>query len=189
MLFSQKNLKTLEYDKIIRMLADHAPTEGSRARALSLMPTNDYDIIALRQQKTDDAKRLINAKGFPSFSASEGVVPSAERAYKGATLSPSELLDIASLFRSAASMLDYINTDKPFSTSLDEIFNRIMPNKSLESKISRSILSPEMIADEASPTLAEIRRKIRYQRKTLGFFGKNIRRKGYDYRNGIERGN
>lgn len=161
MLFSQKNLKTLEYDKIIAMLAECAPTEGSRARALSLMPTNDYDVITMRQQKTDDAKRLINAKGYPSFSASEGVVPSAERAYKGATLSPSELLDIASLFRSAASMLDYINTDKPFSTSLDEIFNRIMPNKALESKITRSILSPEMIADEASPALAEIRRKIR----------------------------
>ena len=64
MLFSQKNLKTLEYDKIIAMLAECAPTEGSRARALSLMPTNDYDVITMRQQKTDDAKRLINAPFF-----------------------------------------------------------------------------------------------------------------------------
>ncbi len=161
MLFSQKTLKTLEYDKIIAMLAECAPTEGSRSRALSLAPTNDYDTIISRQTKTEDAKRLINAKGYPSFSAPESVVPSAERAYKGATLSPSELLEIASLFRSAASMIDYISTDKPFSTSLDEIFNRIIPNKALENRISKSILSPEIIADEASPALAEIRRKIR----------------------------
>ena len=161
MLFTQKTLKTLEFDKIIAMLADCAQTEGSRSRALALVPSGDFDTVNKRQEKTEDAKRLINAKGYPSFSAPESVVSAAERAYKGATLSPAELLDIASLLRSASAMIDYISTDKPFSTSLDEIFTRIIPNKQLESKISRSILSPELIADEASPALAEIRRKIR----------------------------
>jgi DNA mismatch repair protein MutS2 len=151
MLFSQKNLKTLEYDKIIAMLAECAPTEGSRRRALSLSPTNDFDVINSRQEKTEDAKRLINAKGYPVFSSPESVVPASERAYKGAVLSPAELLDIASLFHSARMMLDYINTDKPFSTSLDEIFNRIIPNREHETKITRSILSPEPDRQATSP--------------------------------------
>ncbi len=161
MLFTQKTLATLEYDKIIAMLAECAPTDGSRKRALTLSPTNDFDIINSRQEKTEDAKRLINAKGYPHFSSPESVIPAGERAYKGASLSPQELLDIASMFYSASMLLDYINTDKPFSTSLDEIFNRIIPNKALETKIKRSIISPELIADEASPELADIRRKIR----------------------------
>ena len=162
MLFSAKALVTLEFDKIINMLADCAATDGAKARARALSPTDDYDLIIKRQERTDDAKRLINAKGYPSFSASERVVSSAERAYKGAVLSPSELLEIASILRSARMMLDYINTDKPFETGLDSVFSRLLTNRPLEDRITKSILSEDMIADEASPALAEIRRKIRF---------------------------
>ncbi len=161
MLFTEKSLTTLEFDKIIDMLVECASTSGAKSRARSLTPTSDYDVVVERQTKTDDAKRLINAKGYPSFSAEESVVSSAERAYKGAILSPSELMNIASMLRSARMMLDYISADKPFETSLDAIFNRLMPNRTLEEKISRSIISEDLIADEASPALADIRRKIR----------------------------
>ena len=161
MLFTEKSLSTLEYDKIIDMLVECASTGGAKARARTLLPSDDFDVVVERQTKTDDAKRLINAKGYPSFSAEESVVPAAERAYKGAILSPRELLDIASMLRSSRMMLDYISTDKPFETSLDAIFTRIMPNRTLEEKISRSIISEDLIADEASPALADIRRKIR----------------------------
>ena len=161
MLFTSKTLTTLEFDKIITMLVDCASTEGAKARAQTLVPTNDYETVNERQKRTEDAKRLINAKGYPSFSAEERVVSASERAYKGAVLSPAELLEIASLLRSSRMVLDYINTDKLFDTSLDHIFTRLMPNRSLEEKITRSILSEDMIADEASFELAEIRRKIR----------------------------
>lgn len=161
MLFTSKTLTTLEFDKIISMLVECASTEGAKSRAKSLVPSNDYDLIVDRQRRTDDAKRLINSKGYPSFSADERVVSSADRAYKGSILSPTELLEIASLLRSARLVLDYINTDKLFDTSLDNIFSRLIANRTLEDKITRSILSEDMIADEASPELAEIRRKIR----------------------------
>ncbi len=161
MLFTEKSLTTLEYDKIIDMLVECASTGGAKARARTLTPTDDFDTVVERQTKTDDAKRLINSKGYPSFSAEESVVAAADRAYKGAILSPRELLDIAAMLRSARMMLDYICTDKPFETSLDIIFNRLMSNRPLEEKITRSIISEDLIADEASPTLADIRRKIR----------------------------
>ena len=161
MIFTGKTLTTLEYDKIIEMLADCTATEGAKARARSLMPVDDYDFVADRQRKTDDAKRLINAKGYPSFSAPDSVLSSSDRAYKGGILSPRELLDIASLLRSSRAMLDYIETDKPFETSLDPIFRRIITNRPLEDKITKSIISEDLIADEASPELADIRRKIR----------------------------
>ena len=161
MLFSEKTQKILEFDKIKRRLSDLCATEGAKARALTLLPSSDYETVVIRQRKTADAKSLVNAKGFPSFFAPETVTASVDRAYKGATLSPKELLEISSLLRSARGLLDYINTDKPFETSLDEIFRRMLPNRALEDKISRSIISEEIIADEASVELAEIRRKIR----------------------------
>ena len=161
MLFTAKTLSTLEYDKIIDMLIDCASTEGAKARAASLVPTDDFETVVLRQKRTDDAKRLINAKGYPAFSAQDRVVPAAERAYKGAILSPQELLEIASLLRSARAVIDYSSADRTFDTSLDEIFARLMPYRELENNITRSIISEDMIADEASPALADIRRKVR----------------------------
>ena len=161
MLFTQKTLATLEYDKIINMLADLAATDGAKARARALTPSDDYETVLLRQMRTDDAKRLVGAKGYPAFSAPECVVSAAERAYKGAVLSPRELLDIASLLFSARALVDYIGEDKLFDTSLDEIFARIMTNRPLEDKIKKAIISEDLIADEASPALLEIRRKIR----------------------------
>ena len=161
MQYTGKALTALEYNKIIEMLASMASTEGAAAKARALSPTDDYETVLLRQRRTDDAKRLINAKGYPSFSAPESTVSSAERAYKGAVLSPRELLDIASLLYSARNLQDYIKTDKLFDTSLDELFDRILVSRTLEDKIKRAILSEDMIADEASPELAEIRRKIR----------------------------
>lgn len=161
MLFTQKTLKTLEFDKIISQLAELASTEGARKMAFALTPTSDYDTVILRQTKTFDAKRLINSKGYPHFYADESVPAAAERAYKGAILSGRELLNVASLLRSARMCLDYISTDKLFETSLDEIFSRLITNRELEEKITRAILSEDMIADEASPALADIRRKIR----------------------------
>ena len=161
MAFSDKALITLEFDKIKEMLAADCSTEGAKAMAMALMPSTDFDTVKTRLAHTSDAKRLINAKGYPSFSAPESTVPAAERAYKGAVISQRELLEVASLLYSARVTLDYIHTDKPFTTSLDEIFERLIPARDLEERIKRSILSEDMIADEASPALADIRRKIR----------------------------
>jgi DNA mismatch repair protein MutS2 len=44
---------------------------------------------------------------------------------------------------------------------LDEMFERLLPNRQLEDRIARSIISEELIADEASSALADVRRKIR----------------------------
>ena len=97
MAFSDKALLTLEFDKIKEMLAAGCSTDGAKAMAMALMPSTDYDTVKTRLAHTSDAKRLINAKGYPSFSAPESTVPAAERAYKGAVLSPRELLEVASL--------------------------------------------------------------------------------------------
>lgn len=162
MLFTQKTLSTLEYDKIIEMLVELAATSGAKARARTLLPTEDPLAVRKRQSETTDARRLIGIKGYPAFSADELVIPALDRAEKGATLSTGELLRISSLLHSARGLLDYLQTDRLFDTVLDEIFGRIQANRFLESAIDRAILAEDMIADEASPALADIRRKIRH---------------------------
>ncbi len=163
MQYNDKNLLTLEFDKIRELLASCATTEGAKETAMTLVPSVRCDIeeIARRLEKTTDARRLIDFKGHPSFGSVKNVEEACERAEKGATLSTRELLDVGNVLRTSRSLLDYIRTNKPFETCLDEIFERLFVFRPVEDKIYRSIISEEMIADEASPALAEIRRKIR----------------------------
>ncbi len=161
MSFSEKTIHSLEFDKICEMLATYAPTDGSKTMARMLMPSEDIDTVLSRQRRTTDAKRLCDAKGMPSFGGVRDVSESCERADKGAILTPGELLAIAAVLRTSRSLIDYCHGNHLFDTVLDEIFDRLMPNRTLEEKIARSIISEELIADEASDTLANIRRQIR----------------------------
>ncbi len=157
----KRALKTLEYDKILAMLAERAPTEGAKERALALLPENDPDRILRRQRETTEAKAMQAIKGMPSFGMIKDVRDAADRAAKGAVLSPRELLDIANVLRTSRSLLEYSRTDRRGTTSLDEMFERLITDKKLEERILTAIVSEDMIADEASPALSDIRRKMR----------------------------
>ena len=157
----EKTLTTLEFDKIRTILASLCPTRGSAEKALELIPDTHKEIIIKKQTATTDARRLLEAKGMPPFGTVTDIESACDRATKGAVLTPRELIDTALLLHSARQLLEYIRSNKTFDTSLDAIFERLMPNKMLEDRILRSIISEESVSDEASSALADIRRKIR----------------------------
>ncbi len=158
---NSKALYTLEFNKILEQLAELAETEGAAELALRLTPSSDIEKVRKMQQRTTDAKTLIGMKGAPSFGRVKDIRPTIERAEKDAILSLRELLDCAAVLRTARGLVDYVKGERTPETTLAEIFERLQPNRHLEEKISRSILAEDFVADEASPELGEIRRKIR----------------------------
>ncbi len=158
---NSKALKTLEFDKIASMLAELCQTDASKAKALRLEPYSDVTAASRALQQTTEAKKLSGIKGMPSFGNIVDVREIAERAEKSAILTPRELLDVAKVLRVSRGLLDYIRGERDFRTSVEDIFERLMPNRELEEKITRAIIAEDMIADEASPALADIRRKMR----------------------------
>ncbi len=158
---NQKAIYILEFDKIREMLADSAHTEGAKELAMRLQPSSDIVKVQKMQQRTTDAKKLVGIKGQPSFGNIKDIRPSVERAEKDAMLSMRELLDCAAVLRCARTLTDYRQGERTPETSLDEIFDRLLPNRLLEEKITRSIVAEDFMADEASPELSDIRRKIR----------------------------
>ena len=161
MSFSEKTIRTLEFDKICAMLEEHAETEGAKIMARNLRPSEDTYTVLRRLRRTTDARKLADAKGAPSFGRIRDISAACERAEKGAILSPRELLDCAGVLRTARVLQDYHTGNHPFDTVLDEIFDRLIPDRRLEDRITRAIPAEDMVADEASPLLADIRRKIR----------------------------
>ena len=161
MSFSTKTVTALEFDKIRAMLAACAPTEGAGDLALCLLPATDEETVRARLARTTDAKRLVDVKGMPPFGGIRDIGGSCDRAEKGAMLTAKELLEIARVLHTTRALKDYGLVNRTFPGSLDEMFERLLPNRTLEEKITRAILSEDLIADEASPALAEVRRKIR----------------------------
>ncbi|MBQ1984990.1 MAG: endonuclease MutS2, partial [Clostridia bacterium] len=98
---------------------------------------------------------------YPSFGGVKNISEILGRAKRGALLQPKELLEVADLLRVSRGLADYIKTDKPFETVLDETFLLLAVNRSLEDRITRTVIGEDLIADEASAELADIRRKIR----------------------------
>ena len=158
----QKSLLKLELDQVLQLLADCAGSQGGKEACLRVRPTSDLEDVELMLQQTTAASDLCTRKGNPVFGDVSDVSASLERADRGGSLQPKELLRIAGVLRCARNIKGYVSEDEK-STVLDVLFQALTPNKYLEDKIFGAILSEEEIADNASPALADIRRHMRIQ--------------------------
>lgn len=158
----EKSLAKLELDQILVMLSDCAGSEGGKEACLRLRPVSDLDEVCKRLEETSAAARMCTQKGNPGFAQVSDVSPSLERAERGGSLHPKELLAIAGVLRCARIVKGYVAEDEE-PTVLQELFSGLTANKYLEDRIFGAILSEEEIADTASTTLADIRRHMRIQ--------------------------
>lgn len=156
-----RDIRSLEFPKILELLAGETACEDAAEAARQLCPAETLSEANALLRETDDAYRLIAKFGTPPFGGLRNVKNSLNRAAAGGVLSMRELLDIAAtlhVFRSAASWREHC---EGIETSLDDRFRLIAPNRYLESKITESILSEDEMADSASPELSSLRRKKR----------------------------
>ena len=157
-----KSLQKLELDRVLSMLAECAGSTEGKEACMRLRPTSDLEDVRLMLDQTTAAYDLCTRKGNPGFSEVRDVSASLERADRGGSLQPKELLHIASVLRCARTIKGYVAEDEK-KTVLDPMFQALTPNKYLEDKIFGAILSEEEIADNASHELADIRRHMRIQ--------------------------
>ena len=158
----EKSMKKLELDAVLDRLAGCATSEEAKDRCRALRPLSDAEEIRRLLKQTTAACGMIKLKGAPGFQDVREVASSLERADRGGSLTPVELLRIAGVLRCIRSVKAYYNSDSNQSV-LDVYFQELSPNRYLEEKITNSILSEEEIADAASSELADIRRHMRIQ--------------------------
>ena len=158
----EKSIIKLELDQILKLLSDCAGSVGGKEACLRIHPTSDLDDVNELLSQTTAASDLCTRKGNPVFADVTDVSASLERADRGGSLQPVELLRIAGILRCARNIKGYVSEDDQ-KTVLDVLFNALTPNKYLEDKIYGAILSEDEIADNASSTLADIRRHMRIQ--------------------------
>ncbi|MBQ0098654.1 MAG: endonuclease MutS2 [Oscillospiraceae bacterium] len=156
-----RHYKALELDKILSQLADEASTMDAKEEAQKIEPSFALFEANELLKQTFDAHMLIGRFGAPSFGGVGNITNALRRAEAGGCLNNSELLKVASTLRVIRGVKEWRQKSASIETSLDNHFSSLYTNKNLEEKITSCVISEDELSDNASPALADIRRKIR----------------------------
>ena len=160
-------LKTLELDKIIARAAEGCVCQEAKAQMLALEPQCDPDEVRYALEQTDAINSLLIKNGSPRFGGVEGVSQLVTRAVKGGVLSMGELLMVAGALRNFQNLSSWYGSSDHDALPTDDLFYALAPQPGLEQQISSAILAPDAMADTASHTLNELRKKIRVTENSI----------------------
>lgn len=158
---NKKVLQTLEYYKIIDLLVEEADSPLAKETAKHLLPSSRKDEIVGWQTETSHALMRLLKQGKLPFYGLRDIRPSLVPLEKGGTLGMGELLDISRCLEIAAEAIRFDQKFEDLKDALSGRFAGLCDLPDLCREIHRCILSPEEIADDASPELKRIRRTIK----------------------------
>mgnify|MGYP002548224182 FL=1 len=155
----EKEFTTLEFDKVLAALAEHAISPAAKELCLSLSPAETREDAEKALGQTASAEKLLLNFGAPSFGSLKDVTGACARAQNGAQLAPSELLAAANVLKLTERLKKFLDEHLDESDALSEDRYSLVPNNYLADKILSSFVGEDEVADGASPALREIRRK------------------------------
>ena len=153
--------KTLELDKVLARAVQLCACRETKEMMQALQPCETPEDERYALEQTNAINSLLIKNGSPRFGSVSEVRRVVSHAQKGGILSMGELLEIAATLRNFAGLSQWYGLSEHDMMPTDDLFYSLAPQPVLERQISDSILSPEEMADTASTTLADLRRKIR----------------------------
>ena len=158
---NDKTLNKLEFHKIKELVKAFAMTEDGKVQIDKLMPKTHLKAAQVLQDETADALMMSVKKGRLPLSGMKPVKPILKRTEIGAILSGGELLVVRDALRLTRKCKNYyidaISNGESYP-HIEGYFEGLMPFNELEREITRCIVSPEEIADDATVTLSHIRK-------------------------------
>ena len=156
------NLKKLEFDKILEILLGFCITTKGKEITSKLRPSNNYNEVEKTLEETSEAVLLIYKNSEPNFYDFFDINLSIKNLESGNSLSISAILNLNIILRNSFELKkyfdkDYINKDN--FPILSNLFDMLYTNKNIIDEIEKCISSEELIEDNASLELKNIRKK------------------------------
>ncbi|NLG48689.1 MAG: endonuclease MutS2 [Chloroflexi bacterium] len=162
-----KYLWILEYNKILDQLAGHTSFSAGRQLAVNLRPSSEEWEVRERLQETTEAKSLLATRTDVTLGGARDVRPLMRRAEVGATLQPTDLLDIRNTLNSGRTLrnvLIHLKDQVPLLAAKAELID---PLADVIQEIGRCLDDDGNVLDDASPALARIRHESAIARDRL----------------------
>ena len=152
----------LGFDKIREMLRARTLSQPGAQLAMELEPSPQSAVVENLLKETSEAEHISMAAVSYPMSSFEDIKEELSRLRAGAALSCGELLRVCRLHKAAKRAHRGIVRDEAAGVErLAEMAQELWYDDQLISRIEQAILSEEEVADNASPELRDIRRKIK----------------------------
>jgi len=161
----QRYLQHLEFYKIVERAAQNCVCPEAAQQLRAVQCGQNVEEVRNELAKTDAMTVRYLRVGPPRLAQVQDILPAVQRAQKGGVLSMAELLLFAHTLRNFESLLSWYSAQDAAGPKedrvLDDLFYSITEHPALSKSIIEAILSDTEMADTASDTLLDIRRKIR----------------------------
>ena len=155
----KKMYDTLEFNKVLTILEEHALSDKVRLRIRKLEPFLSEGEVNRHLNETTEAKLIIEHYGNPPLSVMDDLEKSLSMLGKGIFLMPEQLGKIAQFLTACRRLKAYLKKAESTSTSVASYGNSIYALSEVEDEINQTVRGGQ-IDDKASPLLADIRKKI-----------------------------
>ena len=152
-------LRALEFGAVVAMLAARTAFTPSRELAEQTLPVADLRHVALLQEQTDEAVRLLAEQAQTTIGGARDVRGAIGRARRGGRLTPQELLDLAETLRATGLFASRLSGWR--GRHFGELREALDDAPPLRERIERSIDDGGEVLDSASAELASVRKRMR----------------------------
>src|SRR5579884_1064856 len=159
-MIAEKTLQTLEFDKILALLADEASFSVGKERALALRPATDVSAARAGIAYTAEARTLLAARPATHLGGAHDVRPAVRRAEVGSVLTPFELLEVAATLGASARFRHAVGADLEIPW-LRAQAQRMAEHRDLQKSLEDTFSERGEILDSASPELRRLRNELR----------------------------
>jgi DNA mismatch repair protein MutS2 len=158
----EKSIQTLEYPKILAMVAQEAAFSASKELVLALQPTPELDEAKRRLAFTSEASALIDLNSDAGVRGAHDIRPLLTRAARDGVLAPSDLVEVVSTLRSALYVSRLLERlDELTFPLLHSLGTAIPARPHLIRHIEEIVNDEGEVLDTASPALRKLRFDMR----------------------------
>lgn len=165
---NQKVQKTLEFDKIKQLVAEHTVSPLGAQKVLAMEPQDDMGQITTMLKKTAEAESIVVKRPALPLSGFPDMGRELARLRTGASLNCRELLHVAQLLKAShRARTGLVGSEDVSIPQLSHIASGLYVNENLSQKIDHSIMGEDEVSDGASSELRDIRRRIRSENESI----------------------
>lgn len=163
----EKDLQSLEFDKILARLARHTSFSAGNELVLALRPSNDPGEVEWWQRETTEARALLDSQPGVSLGGVSDIRPLVRNTLKGMTLTPEELLEVRDTLSKGRSLRRSIGRLGSQYPVLSNLALQIEECAHVIAEIARCVNDRAEINDSATPALARLRQELRVAHERL----------------------
>lgn len=160
-------LRVLEFDKILKRLAEHCAFSGGADLAYALLPSDDLVTVRTSLAQTAEAHKLLEQKSDIGFGGVKDLSLQLDKAERGAMIFAPEFVEIRYTLQRARHLRNTLLRLESNFPLLAEMAQNIEPCDNVVAEISRCINERGEVVDGASDALNRIRSELRIAQDRL----------------------